>query len=242
MTRENLTSINVIIDASGSMRDLTKDTIGSFNTFLNEQKAVPGEAMFTLCTFNTDYRLLHDCAVLANVPNLDAKSYRPNGGTALLDAVAVTINSVGQKLATMSEEDRPSKVIFLIITDGEENSSKQYRNPAVIREMIQHQRDKYSWEFVFMGANMDAIQAGTSLNVSASNSMTYDASPAGTRNIYKSASSSLRSYRLQSNQKVDFFNQAAPATPPTTTTATTATTTTVVTPTIPSKDSTPTKP
>lgn len=240
MTKENLTSINVIIDASGSMWDLTKDTIGSFNTFLDEQKVVPGEAMFTLCTFNTDYRLLHDCAVLASVPNLDAKSYRPNGGTALLDAMGVTMTSVGEKLAAMSEDTRPSKVIFLVITDGEENSSKRYTLPQ-IQAMVAHQREKYSWEFVFMGANMDAIQAGTSLNVSSSNSMTYDASPAGTRDIYKSASSNLRSYRLQSNQKVDFFNQtqATPATPPT---PTTTTTTTTVLPTVPSKGSTPTKP
>lgn len=237
MTKENLTSINVIIDASGSMQGLTKDTIGSFNTFLDEQKAVPGEAMFTLCTFNTDYRLLHDCAILAGVPGLDAKTYRPNGGTALYDAIGTTITSVGQKLAAMAEEDRPSKVIFLIMTDGEENMSRRYTYDQ-IKEMVAHQSDKYSWEFVFMGANIDSMKTGTSLSVSAANTMNYDFSPAGTKEVYKTASSNLRSYRLQSKQKVDFFkqDQSAPATLPAT--VTTTTTTTVATPVVPSKDTT----
>ena len=234
MTKENLTSINVIIDASGSMQDLTNDTIGSFNAFLEEQRAVPGEAMFTLCTFNTDYRLLHDCVILRNVPNLDPKAYHPNGGTALLDAMGVTMTTVGDKLAAMPEDERPSKVIFLVMTDGEENSSKRYTLPQ-IQAMVAHQREKYSWEFVFMGANIDAIQAGTSLSVSAANSMNYDFSPAGTRDVYKTASSNLRSYRLGSSKQVDFFKQteAVPTTPPDTTTP--------IIPTVPSKG-TPTKP
>lgn len=215
--KENLTSINVIIDASGSMQGLTKDTIGSFNTFLDEQKAVQGEAIFTLCTFNTDYSLLHDCAVLAGVPSLDPKSYRPNGGTALLDAMGVTMTTVGQKLAAMPETDRPSKVIFLIITDGEENSSTKYTLDQ-IQSMVAHQREKYSWEFVFMGANIDAISAGTSLSVSASNTLNYDSTSAGTKGLYHTASASLRSYRLQSLPQVDFFSQpvvGAPAPSPT---------------------------
>jgi hypothetical protein len=87
MTKENFTSINVIIDQSGSMRGLTTDTIGGYNTFLSEQKIVPGEAVFTLCLFNTDYRLVHDCTPLTGVPDLSTQSYRPSGGTALLDAV-----------------------------------------------------------------------------------------------------------------------------------------------------------
>lgn len=229
MTKENFTSINVIIDASGSMQSLTKDTIGSFNSFLTEQKAVPGEAVFTLCTFNTDYKLVHDFVALTEVPDLDPKSYRPNGCTALLDAMGVTINSVGQKLAAMPENDRPSKVIFLIITDGEENSSQKFTLEQV-QSMVEHQRSKYSWEFVFIGANIDAIATGSSLGISAANSLNYDSTAVGTRGVYKSASSNLRSYRLQASKQVDFFNQnpvsvpASPSTPATTTTTTTTTT------------------
>lgn len=212
MTKENFTSINVIIDKSGSMGHLTEDTIGSFNTFLADQKTVPGEAVFTLCTFNTDYNLVHDFVKLGSVPDLNSKVYRPNGGTALLDAMGTTINAVGAKLAAMPEDERPSKVIFLIITDGQENSSHTFE-AAQVKAMVEHQRDTYKWEFVFMGANIDSIAEGQALGISMNNSMNYEASAAGTRSLYNTVSDSLRSYRSSGDAQVDFFNQ--PITTPT---------------------------
>ena len=206
MTRENFTSVNVIIDRSGSMASLTNDTIGGFNTFLADQKNVPGDVSFTLCLFSTDYRLVHDSVSLANVPDLNVSTYRPSGGTALLDALGTTIDSIGNKLAAMPEEERPSKVIFLIITDGEENSSRRYELDQV-RTMVTHQREKYNWEFVFMGANIDAISAGTSLGISAANSLNYSASSIGTKSLYTNVSRNLQSYRASASQQVDFFNQ-----------------------------------
>ncbi len=228
--KENFTSINVIIDASGSMQHLAADTIGSFNTFLKEQKEGPGEAAFTLCTFNTDYRLQHDFVKIAGVPNLDSKAYAPSGGTSLLDAMGATINSVGAKLSAMPEEERPSKVIFLIITDGHENSSKTFKGAegaAKIKQMVTHQKDVYSWEFVFMGANIDAITAGESIGVTASNSINYAATKGGTHKLYDSVSRSMTSYRasaasrndnffagnLDNNPKVDII-PVVPVTPP----------------------------
>lgn len=115
--KENLTSINVIIDQSGSMRPLTNDTIGGFNTFLQEQKQENSEALLSLCLFSTDSKLIHDCVDIKDVPDLTAATYKPAGGTALLDAFGKTMEETGKKLAAMKEEDRPSKVIFLIITD-----------------------------------------------------------------------------------------------------------------------------
>jgi len=206
MTKENFTSINVIIDASGSMSHLSHDTIGNFNTFLQEQKAFPGEAVFTLCTFNTDYRLVHDFVKIAGVPSLDAKTYTPMGGTALLDAMGATIDSVGKKLAALPEDERPSKVIFLIITDGHENSSKRF-DPAQIKSMVEHQKDVYSWEFVFMGANIDAIATGTNLGISMQNTLNYVPSAAGTQDLYKSISSNTSTYRGSTSSRADFFNQ-----------------------------------
>lgn len=207
MTRANFTSVNVIIDRSGSMGSLTNDTIGGFNTFVAEQKNIPGDVSFTLCLFNDHYHLVHDSVQLASVPDLNVKTYRASGGTALLDALGTTINNVGAKLAAMPEEERPSKVIFLIITDGEENASHEYKLEQ-IKSMVTHQSDKYNWEFVFMGANIDAISAGTSLGISAANSVNYSASSIGTKSLYSNVSKSLGSYRVASNQKVDFFNQA----------------------------------
>jgi hypothetical protein len=210
MTKENFTSINVIIDESGSMGKLTLDTIGGFNKFLDDQKVVPGEAVFTLCTFSTDYRLVHDFMKISSVPSLDIRTYRPAGGTALLDAMGTTINSVGQKLAAMPEEERPSKVIFLIITDGEENSSKHFKKDQ-IASMVAHQREVYKWEFVFMGANIDAISTGASLGIARRNAVNYNATSKGTESIYGSMSDSMKSYRIGSaGPQVDFFNQPSP--------------------------------
>lgn len=204
--KENFTSVNVIIDKSGSMAGLTNDTIGGFNTFVADQKNVPGDVAFTLCLFSTSYQLVHDAVELASVPDLNNKIYRPSGSTALLDALGTTIDNVGSKLAAMPEEDRPSKVIFLIITDGEENSSRKY-NLDQIRSMVTHQRETYSWEFVFMGANIDAISAGTNLGIAATNSVNYTASSIGTKSLYNNVSHSLGNYRAASSQQVDFFNQ-----------------------------------
>lgn len=230
MTKENLTSINVVIDASGSMAGLTNDTIGSFNSFLTEQQAVPGECDFTLCVFSTDYRLVHDCVRIAGVPALNDKVYRPAGGTALLDALGATVDSVGRRLAALPEEERPSKVLFLVITDGEENSSHRY-STAQIKSMVEHQRSVYSWEFVFIGANIDAFTAGTSLGISGSNSVAYNATKGGTSRLYDSVSSNTTAYRrARSSLAPDFFSQTGitPTSVPSTTTTTTTTTITPV--------------
>lgn len=188
------------------MYGLTSDTIGNFNKFLADQKLEPGEAIFTLTTFNGQTNIVHDFISLASVPELNEKTYSPNGGTALLDALGETINSVGAKLAAMPEEERPSKVIFLIITDGQENASSSFTRSQV-KSMIDHQRDTYSWEFVFMGANIDAVAEGASLGITRSNSVTYTADAFGTEQIYSSVNDSLKSYRSGSTSKTDFFGK-----------------------------------
>ena len=226
MTQENFTSLNVIIDASGSMSSLCNDTIGSFNTFLKDQKAFPGEAAFTVVTFNDYVNVSHDFVKIASVGDLSTQTYSPGGNTALLDAMGTTIDNVGRRLAAMPEEERPSKVLFLIITDGFENASRRY-NTDQIKSMVEHQRQTYSWEFVFMGANIDAITAGTSLGIAASNSVAYAATKGGTKSLYSSVSSNTTAYRSSgSSVSQDFFGQTgitptspvAPATPVTPTT------------------------
>lgn len=202
--KDNFTSINVVIDRSGSMSHLTNDTIGGFNQFLSDQKQQPGEAVLTLCTFSTNYTLVHDCVKLADVPDLCKKTYVASGGTALLDALGTTINSVGSRLAAMPEEERPSKVLFLVITDGEENSSTEFCRDK-IKEMIEHQQGVYSWEFVFMGANLDSISEGASIGISKSNTMNYSATPSGTRGLYTDVSKSVTRYRSQGPSKSGFF-------------------------------------
>jgi uncharacterized protein YegL len=188
------------------MSYLQTDTIGGFNQFLKDQKEHVDEAILTLCTFSTDYTLVHDCVKLADVPNLCKKTYNPNGGTSLLDAMGETIESVGKKLAAMSDDDRPAKVIFLIITDGEDNTSEKFTIKQ-IKEMVQHQQDVYSWSFAFMGANLDAISAGTNLGISQQNSMNYTATKGGTRGLYQDISDSMSRYRTSGSTADGFFGK-----------------------------------
>jgi uncharacterized protein YegL len=236
MTKQNFASINVIIDRSGSMSSLQQDTIGSFNSFLKEQQTVPGECIFTLCTFNHDYNLVHDCVKIADVPELSTKTYRPDGNTALYDAFGTTIDEVGRKLAAMPEDQRPDKVLFLVITDGQENSSRRYTADQ-IKSMVEHQRTKYAWEFVFIGANVDAFTVGTSMGFTAQNSVGYVASAAGTHSLYSSISSNATAYRSShSSLAPDFFGQTGvtPTSP--------VTPTVPVTPVTPATPTTPTTP
>jgi len=192
--RENFTSINVIVDESGSMAKLAAETISGYNKFLEDQKALPGDAVFTLCTFNYKHKIIHDFEKIASVSNLSEDNYIPNGGTALLDAVGSTITSIGQKLNDMPEDERPAKVLFVIITDGEENTSKEFSKNQ-IKAMVEHQREKYNWEFVFMGANIDSMAAGTAIGVSPLLAMDYAPTAAGTKGLFDGISRSTTNYR-----------------------------------------------
>lgn len=195
MTKANFTSINVVLDRSGSMETIADDVIGGFNTFIQEQKKVPGEAIFTLAQFDDQYEVVYDCAPIADVKELTKETYVPRGSTALLDAIARTVNNVGSKLASMKEEDRPSKVIFLVSTDGQENASREFTH-AKVKEMVEHQTTKYNWTFIFMGASgMDAIAQGTSMGFTAGNSYNFKKSKMGTQKLYKNISDSMTASR-----------------------------------------------
>lgn len=156
--KNSYTHLAVILDRSGSMKTLMSDMIGGFNEFIEEQKALPGEATLTLVQFDDHYDVLHDFIDIQKVPVLTEKVCYSRGWTALLDAVGVTITTVGGKIAAMPEDQRPAKVLISIHTDGAENKSKEY-TLAKIREMIEEQRTKYSWEFTFTGLGVDSFAA-----------------------------------------------------------------------------------
>jgi uncharacterized protein YegL len=191
----NRTAIGVIIDRSGSMSSTRDDTIGGFNTFLKDQKALPGEADLTLVLFDTEYTVVHDGVKLTDVPDLTTATYVPRGGTALLDAIGQTINTMGAKLAAIPEDDRPGKVILAILTDGEENSSREYKHDQILG-MLKEQQDKYSWEIVYFGANQDAIQVGGLMGLAAGASMNYVADSHGTRSAYAGMSDRVTKSRI----------------------------------------------
>jgi uncharacterized protein YegL len=192
--KDNLAEIVVILDRSGSMQPLTDDTIGGFNSFIEKQKEIPGEAHVTTVLFNTVYTVLHNRAPLHVVKPITRKEYTADGGTALLDAVGKAINTVGTQLWKMDEADRPSKVIVLIITDGEENSSKEYTNQQ-IKDMVKHQQEVYNWQFLFFGANIDSFSTADALGISIDMAANYSPTEEGTQSIYAVMSSTTANYR-----------------------------------------------
>lgn len=188
--KKNLTEMVFILDRSGSMSSLTSDTIGGFNSMIESQKKEDGEAFVTTVLFDDKYELLHDHIDIQEVKELTNKEYFARGMTALLDAVGKTINSIGARLANTEEEKRPEKVIFVITTDGFENASIEFTK-AKVKEMIEHQQEKYSWTFMFLGANMDAVGEAASLGIKTDFARTYTATAQGTSSVYTSLSSAM---------------------------------------------------
>lgn len=192
--KKNLTEMVFILDRSGSMQSLTSDTIGGFNSMIESQKNEEGEAYVTTILFDDEYEVLHDHINIQDIKPITNTEYFARGMTALLDAVGKTINSVGSRLSNTPEDERPDKVVFVITTDGLENASREFEKSAV-KEMIEHQQNKYSWTFIFLGANMDAVGEAASLGINSSYSHTYTASAQGTSSVYASLDATMSCLR-----------------------------------------------
>jgi hypothetical protein len=161
--RSDLTDITLVVDRSGSMAQVREDAEGGVNSFIEQQAKEPGEALLTLVQFDTEYEFLHKGVPISQVPKYELV---PRGMTALLDAVGRAINETGERLAKMNEQDRPGLVIFVVMTDGLENSSKEF-SKADIKAMIQRQQDTYNWHFTFLGANQDAFAEAGGMGIAA---------------------------------------------------------------------------
>ena len=159
--RTDLTDITMVIDRSGSMQSIRTDAEGGINSFIEQQKQEPGEANVTLVQFDTDYEFVHSGVPIKQVP---AFKLVPRGSTALLDAVGRAINETGARLAVIDESQRSGLVVFVIVTDGEENSSREFTRDQ-IRKMVEHQQSAYKWQFTFLAANQDAFAAGGSMGI-----------------------------------------------------------------------------
>ncbi len=184
---KNLVEIIFVLDRSGSMESTKADTEGGFNSFISEQRTLPGDVKVSLYQFDDIYETVYEGKPLSQVPALEL---RPRNGTALVDAIGKTIDNVGKRLASTPEEARPGKVVVVIMTDGGENASRVY-NRLQIADKIKTQEGVYNWQFVFIGANQDAIATATQYGMKATSALTYEANSMGTVSAYSSLSKGM---------------------------------------------------
>lgn len=169
MSNTTLTHLYFLLDRSGSMQSIKDDTEGGFASFIEQQRTAEGECRVTLAQFDDQYDVVYADVAVADAPALEL---RPRGSTALLDAMGRLIIDTGVRLAALAEDDRPGTVIVAIMTDGQENASHEWTHPA-IKALVEQQTTTYDWQFMYMGADQDAIEVGSSLGVAASHSITY---------------------------------------------------------------------
>ena len=185
MTDPDYTHLEVVLDRSGSMQDIKSDTEGGFNAFLAEQKELPGRCTIALSQFDDVYEVVYWPTDIQQVSDL---VLRPRGSTALLDAMGKSMTAAGEFLAGLDEDQRPGKVIVVVITDGMENASRGWTREQVFA-LVMHQTETYGWEFRFLAANQDAIAVGASFGVTKGSAMTYDSAHVGAS--YSSLSASV---------------------------------------------------
>lgn len=182
--KKGLTEIVFILDRSGSMGGLEKDTIGGYNSMIAKQKTEEGEALISTVLFDNQTEVLHDRVPLAKIEPITEKEYFVRGSTALLDAIGGAIHHIGNVHKYAREEDVPEKTLFIITTDGMENSSREYTYDKV-KKMVERQKEKYHWEFIFLGANIDAVSVANQFGVDRSRAVRYECDSAGTALNYK---------------------------------------------------------
>lgn len=192
--KNNLTELVFILDKSGSMSGLESDTIGGFNSMLKKQKAVDGDCRITTVLFDNNYELLHDRIDIQAVSEMTDKEYQVGGSTALLDAIGRSIGKISAVQKNTAVKYRADKVMFVIITDGEENASREY-SAEKVRTQIGRQKEKYGWEFVFLGANIDAVQTAGRFGIAPERAVNYVPDAAGTALNFNVMSEAVASFR-----------------------------------------------
>ena len=191
---KNLTEIIFILDRSGSMAGLEGDTIGGFNAMIEKQKREQGEALVSTVLFDNNSEVIHDRVDIQRIKPMTHKEYYVRGCTALLDAVGGAIHHIGNVHKYAREEDRPEKTLFVITTDGMENASRKYSYDR-LKAMIERQKEKYGWEFLFLGANIDAAKEAARFGISADHAANYHADSEGTNVIYETVSEAITQVR-----------------------------------------------
>ena len=191
---KNLTEIVFILDRSGSMSGLESDTIGGFNAMIEKQKKAPGEALVSTILFDNVSEVIHDRVNIRDIKPMTDREYCVRGCTALLDAIGGAIHHIGNVHKYAREEDVPAHTLFVITTDGMENASRRH-SVGKVKNMIERQKTKYGWEFLFLGANMDAVETAGTFGIAAERAVTYRADSRGTRLNYDVLSEAISDIR-----------------------------------------------
>ena len=192
--KNNMTELVFILDRSGSMAGLESDTVGGFNAMIQKQKKQEGECLVSTVLFDHQSRVIHDRILLADVPPMTEEDYAVGGCTALLDAVGSAIKHIGNIHKYARKQDVPAHTLFVIMTDGQENASRCY-DAAQIRGMIGRQKEKYGWEFMFIGANIDAVETARVYGIGRERAVNYHSDSKGTRVVYDAVSSLVDTVR-----------------------------------------------
>ncbi|MBQ8137210.1 MAG: VWA domain-containing protein [Clostridia bacterium] len=192
--KKNLTEMVFILDKSGSMHGLEKDTIGGFNSMIEKQKLEEGEALVSTVLFSNESTVIHDRVDIRGIEPLTDREYRVGGGTALIDAIGGAIHHIGNVHKYAREEDVPEHTVFVITTDGMENASHRYGSDEVKR-MVERQKEKYGWEFLFLGANIDAVETASHFGITEDRSVTFHNDSRGQRLNYDVVTQTVSAFR-----------------------------------------------
>lgn len=204
--KKGLTQLVFILDKSGSMGGLELDTIGGYNSMLKKQQEVAGECQITTVLFNNSHELLHDRIDIKAVSPITEKEYFVGGSTALLDAIGSTIHKIVKAQKHTAEDFQAEKVMFVIITDGEENSSREYSLEKV-KAQIEKQKSEYGWEFIFLGANLDSVETAGRFGIAPERAIDYLADSEGTRLNFKVMASAVTTFREAGTVDEDYFDE-----------------------------------
>lgn len=212
--KKGLTEIVLVVDKSGSMSIIKNDTIGGFNEFLKSQKQEEGEANISLILFDTEHNVMYQSINIQSAAELNDKTYVPGGGTALYDSFGQSMKMMKKRIESLPEEERPEKVIFAVLTDGEENASRimnkenqrKYTKETIFEKVSKYQED--GWIFIYLGANQDAMQVGTSMGFMANNTVSYCADSRGISATMDSVNTYTKSYRKSSLSSQEFMCSA----------------------------------
>ena len=192
--RKNLTEMVFILDRSGSMAGLEGDTIGGFNGMIERQRAMEGEALVSTVLFSSDSAVIHDRVDIRRVEPMTRRQYCVGGCTALIDAIGGAIHHIGNVHKYAREEDRPEHTIFVITTDGMENASRRYTSDQV-KAMVRRQKERYGWEFLFLGANIDAVETAAHFGIAEDRAVTFHNDSRGQALNYEGVSEAVRQVR-----------------------------------------------